>query len=41
MACWTNPTTKDAYRLAIASLIIEFLAAWGGIQLFTVSQNPF
>jgi hypothetical protein len=33
---WSNPTTKDAYRLSIASLVIEFLAAWGGVAFFMV-----
>lgn len=36
--CWSNPSTKDAYRLSWASLIITFLAAWGGFALYGVSE---
>ena len=35
-SCWSNPTTKDAYRLSITSLVIEVLATWGGIAFFSV-----
>jgi len=35
--CWNEPTTKDAYRLSWASLIITILAAYAGLSLYGVS----
>jgi hypothetical protein len=37
--CWNNPSTKDAYRLSLASLVIEGLVAIGGFWFFSVSVN--
>ena len=34
--CWNNPSTKDAYRLTVTTLVVEILATIGGIQLFKV-----
>jgi len=39
MGCCNEPTTKDAYRLSWASLIITILAAWGGFALAVVSVD--
>lgn len=37
MKCWSDPTAKDAYRLAVACLVITFLGAFAGIALWMVS----
>ena len=34
--CWNNPSTKDAYRLTVTTLVVEILATIGGIHLFKV-----
>lgn len=34
MRCWSDPTAKDAYRFAVACLVITFFAAFGGIALW-------
>jgi len=39
VSCWSNPTTKDAYRLALASIIIESLAGAGGCALYVVTGS--
>lgn len=33
-SCWSKPTTKDAFRLSIASLVITLIAALWGISYF-------
>lgn len=35
-ACWKDPTTKQAYRLSVASLFFTVLGALAGIILFKV-----
>jgi hypothetical protein len=35
---WNNPSTKDAYRLTITTLVVEVLATVGGIHLFKVNS---
>mmetsp|Transcript_5635 Transcript_5635/g.7397 ORF Transcript_5635/g.7397 Transcript_5635/m.7397 type:complete len:261 (+) Transcript_5635:185-967(+) len=32
--CWKAPTTKDAYRLSLVSIIVTFLAALAGFLMF-------
>jgi uncharacterized protein YlaI len=34
--CWNNPTTKDAYRLTITTVVIEILATLWGIRTYKV-----
>ncbi|GAX20025.1 hypothetical protein FisN_1Lh494 [Fistulifera solaris] len=34
LKCWSDPTIKDAYRLAVACLVITFLTAFGGIAIW-------
>ena len=36
---WTDPTTKDAYYLSIASIVIEVIAIIVGIIIFKVRDQ--
>ena len=39
MGCWSEPTTKDAYRLSWASLVITIVAALSGFLIWKVRRR--